>query len=226
MCCDLSGGLAEKGRGLWTVSRGMGVLGNQCFERWAAGTQGTGGEVVRKKHGTREGKTAAAADSAQESGGCASTVRATLLSPGVGAAAPPHIARLPAPSGEGAPEKAGKDAEADCRGTVVGRVYSRVFEVTLLSTQFQHIPGSCRTPTVPHYTCTWASPPEASGSSNGGLLTNLVIFALTSQITADSFLGESTLGAELEPAALGSGHSNFIFNCGRVPSLGESSRQQ
>lgn len=143
-----------------------------------------------------------------------------------GAAAPPHTARLPAPSGEGAPEKAGEDAEADCRGTVVGRVYSGVCEVTLLSTQFQHIPGSCRTPTVPHYTCTWASPPEASGSSNGGLLTNLVIFALTSQITADSFLGESTSGAELEPAALGSGHSNFIFNCGRVPSLGESSWQQ
>lgn len=206
--------------------RGMGDLGNQCLERWAAGAQRTGGEAVRKKHGTREGKTAATADSAQESGGRASTVRATLLSAGVGAAAPPHTARLPAPSGDGAPEKAGKDTETDCRGTVVGSVYSGVCKVTLLSTWFQHIPGACRTPTVPHYTCTWASPPEASRSSDGGLLTNSVIFALTSQITANSFLGESTAGAELEPSALGSGHSNFIFNCGRVPSLGESSRQQ
>lgn len=118
--CDLSGGLAEKGRGLWTVSRGTGDLGNQRLERWAAGAQGTGGEAVRKKHGTQEGKTAAAADLAQESGGRASTVRATLLSAGVGAAAPPHTARLPAPSGEGRQRRRGGMQRQTAEGRLLG----------------------------------------------------------------------------------------------------------
>lgn len=138
----------------------------------------------------------------------------------------PHIARLPAPSGDGAPEKVGKDTEADCRPTVMGSVYSGICEVTLFSTWFQRTPGTCGTSVVPPYICTWASHPQASGSSDGCLLTNSVIVGLTSQIVADSFLGESTAGAELEPAALGPRHSDVICNCGRAPSLGESSRQQ
>lgn len=72
--CELWGGLSEEGRGLWTVSRAMGVLGNQCLERWAAGAQGM--RQPGSKHGTQERKPAVEADSALESGGSASTVKA------------------------------------------------------------------------------------------------------------------------------------------------------
>lgn len=112
----------------------LGVLGSWCPGDGKRGSREANTEPRKRRHQRKQTRP-------WSLGAVHPQSKQTLLSAGVGAAArSPHSqAPSPAPS-----QKAGKDAEADCRPAVMGSVYSGICEVTLFSTQFQRILGTRR----------------------------------------------------------------------------------